>query len=915
MKKFLFELLVIFVLLLSLGLEMPSQSVDNSSLVGSASKSGPIDDSGFGFVENVVASKTFNGQKVSLESFTIPSDDGLVVYTVNREFTSTQEFNLEISVPVNALSVSGGLEFLSEPALVRIILTDVDGGEYLVYESYTPLDSAADQRVVFNNICEESCVLKGVTPKSLRIQVENARLNLGSLNYLNSGKSFNKDNVLGFKQQMLKGQETAKINSFNTNQQSWTAGETSYSELSYEEKKNLFKDPQGDLPNLQGFEYYKGGVFEIKSNYNTESTQNEFDNQNEILLPEHHSRSGDPLAEDDTPPIMSFSINPEKPNINEQINVCVQATDRSGIRHMSFSIHGILRNCDFQSYCELYRFELDRVGTYPYSVVAVDNSSSLNKIQKNGTIYAYGELNLHVVIHKDRVDGPVILDTQTNSETITLPAGTTIFVSPLFLPYEPYIWKGNVTYQNHTKDIFDLDMSQYDNELNESATFVVSGDSRLVVSIEHPNISKSIYIKMGKYDGPLLLSFPDNFDWRNVHNENWLTPVTCQYPCFINGQKRCDIDKQSCINMGGVWGNCGSCWAFASTAAVESNMNLYYNKHLDYDLSEQELVSCAAFNGCGGGGIDLALNYYRTKGVLNESYFPYLASNLPCSLRTSINKPVVKINNVQKLIEDKCRKDPQCGTKILIMKYGVLSSQIGTWSHSMALLGWKMDKDFDSIWIFKNSGGPNWGENGYGLIKFSPGKFGLETGYVYNQTLIVNYPIYSVDEAGSIIHNSISCVDKDHDSYCNWGISEQKPSTCSASCKPEKDCNDADPGLGPFISETDLNCKIISIDKEPPTVTTTTNVSGSIVTLTATATDNVGVSEVKIYTARGYPQGHDPYVLVKTCTSSPCLYTSGYNNGNYVYYSAARDVAGNSANSVEMVFRVNSKLPSVAVEE
>jgi len=101
------------------------------------------------------------------------------------------------------------------------------------------------------------------------------------------------------------------------------------------------------------------------------------------------------------------------------------------------------------------------------------------------------------------------------------------------------------------------------------------------------------------------------------------------------------------------------------------------------------------------------------------------------------------------------------------------------------------------------------------------------------------------------------------------------------------------------------------IDIINPVVASSSSVSGSIVTLTATATDNVGVSEVKIYTARGYPQGHDPYVLVKTCTSSPCLYTSGYNNGNYVYYSAARDAAGNSANSVEMVFRVNSKLPSL----
>ena len=38
------------------------------------------------------------------------------------------------------------------------------------------------------------------------------------------------------------------------------AGETPISELSYQEKKELFG---GNLPDLQGVEYYVGGIFEI----------------------------------------------------------------------------------------------------------------------------------------------------------------------------------------------------------------------------------------------------------------------------------------------------------------------------------------------------------------------------------------------------------------------------------------------------------------------------------------------------------------------------------------------------------------------------------------------------------------------------------------------------------------------------
>ncbi len=57
-------------------------------------------------------------------------------------------------------------------------------------------------------------------------------------------------------------QTNAKIIKINKNLEErnipWIAGETSISQLSYQEKKALFG---GTLPNLYGFEYYTGGIF------------------------------------------------------------------------------------------------------------------------------------------------------------------------------------------------------------------------------------------------------------------------------------------------------------------------------------------------------------------------------------------------------------------------------------------------------------------------------------------------------------------------------------------------------------------------------------------------------------------------------------------------------------------------------
>ena len=343
-----------------------------------------------------------------------------------------------------------------------------------------------------------------------------------------------------------------------------------------------------------------------------------------------------------------------------------------------------------------------------------------------------------------------------------------------------------------------------------------------------------IYVMQGYYSSNDIspqnntrAQFVSEFDWRNRHGRNWMTPAKNQ-------------------------DGCGSCWAFAPVGTTEAYTNLYYNRLLNLDLSEQDVLSCSGGGNCDDGGfIGTALNYLKNTGVVNETCFLYSASDLSCSNKCLIPNEKIKIGNYTSF--NPSVKTPEDLKKLIIQAPTTFG--ISSWWHFLGLVGYKTIQLGDRIyirtptdirwvtissgdsligsdaWILKNSHDIGWGDNGFGYVVVN-----WDDVYGVN---IISGNITSLNYTNA----NIVCEDRDGDGYYFWGIG-QKPSSCPSCAPNEPDGDDSNPNLGPMDAYG--NCAVITplVDNITTTQTWSTNrtvcrnitiQSGVTLTVTATA--------------------------------------------------------------------------------
>uniref|UniRef100_A0A8D8TQT2 Cathepsin L n=1 Tax=Cacopsylla melanoneura TaxID=428564 RepID=A0A8D8TQT2_9HEMI len=206
--------------------------------------------------------------------------------------------------------------------------------------------------------------------------------------------------------------------------------------------------------------------------------------------------------------------------------------------------------------------------------------------------------------------------------------------------------------------------------------------------------------------------------------------VTFIAPDNVVLPKEVDWRKKGAVTAVKDQGQCGSCWAFSSTGALEAQHFRKTGKLVS--LSEQNLVDCSGKygnQGCNGGLMDQAFQYIKENhGIDTENSYPYEAEDDKCRYKPAkagavdrgyvditegdedkLQAAVATIGPVSIAIDASHQSfqfysegvyyEPECNTTQL--------------DHGVLIVGYGTDAEDQDYWLVKNSWNTTWGDQGY----------------------------------------------------------------------------------------------------------------------------------------------------------------------------------------------------------